>query len=213
MNRSHAHRCVFFHVPRTGGSSIESLDWWDQWTGHFPKADEVDAPDGYYRFAFVRNPWDRFVSLYHYFAAMTPQHRWHRANAQVVDGVRRFRSFGDFCREFHAWPHRNNFHFWPQCRWIADAGQRPLVDFVGRFERFQEDFDRICRRVGADCTRLPGRNASQHKPYREYYDEQTRRIVGKLYRRDIDLFQHEFGVTARSRLQFSICSTQQTWTS
>ena len=197
MNISHARKCVFFHVPRTGGSSVESLDWWDEWTGHFPKADETGDLRDYYWFAFVRNPWDRFVSLYHYFAGMTPQHRWYGANARIVADVRRSGGFADFCRGFHAWPQRNNFHFWPQSKWIADAVGKPLVDFVGRFERFQEDFGRVCRQVGADCTELPQHNASQHKPYREYYDEKTRQIVRELYRRDIRLFQYEFGMTTR----------------
>jgi len=201
MNLSKTHRCVFFHVPRTGGSSIESLDWWGRWTGHFPKADEIGGPDNYFRFAFVRDPWDRFVSLYHYFAGMTPKHRWHRANARVVAGVRRFQSFAEFCRQFHAWPHRQDFHFWPQCCWIADAGGKPLVDFIGRYERFQGDFARICRRVNADCTELPRVNVSRHRPYREYYNGQTRQIVAELYRRDIDLFQYEFSPTAGKELK------------
>ena len=75
MNVSRTHQCVFFHVPRTGGSSIEALNWWDEWTGHFPAARELADRPTYFSFAFVRNPWDRFVSLYHYFADMTPQHR------------------------------------------------------------------------------------------------------------------------------------------
>ncbi|OHB67847.1 MAG: hypothetical protein A2V70_19890 [Planctomycetes bacterium RBG_13_63_9] len=60
MNRSNAHHCVFFHVPRTGGSSIQSLGWWDESTGHFPRADEVDNLHRWFCFALVRNPWDRF---------------------------------------------------------------------------------------------------------------------------------------------------------
>jgi len=191
VNVSHARRCVFFHVPRTGGSSVESLDWWDRWTGHFPKADEANVPRGYFRFAFVRNPWDRFVSLYHYFAAMTPAHRWYRANAQIVADIGRFASFADFCRGFEAWPHRENFHFWPQCHWITGAGGEFLVDFVGHFEQFQRDFGRVCRRVGADRIELAHHNASRHGPYREYYDDQTRQIVGRRYRRDVQLFRYD----------------------
>ncbi len=188
MNRSRSHKCVFFHVPRTGGSSIRSLGWWDQWTGHFPSASEATGPAKHFSFAFVRNPWDRFVSLYHYFATMTPRHRWYPANRPIVAGIRRFRSFGEFCHEFHAWPHRDNFHFRPQWRWIAEEHGKLLVDFVGRFERLDDDFARICRRLGLSKCRLPRRNSSPHGPYPAYYEKETRRIVGTLYARDADIF-------------------------
>ena len=129
---------------------------------------------------------------------MTPEHRWYRANRQLVAGVRRFRSFAEFCRGFHAWPHRNNFHFWPQSRWITDTAGKPLVDFLGRYENLQQDFAGVCRRLGVDCVELPRHNASRHKPFREYYDDHTWRIVGKLYRRDIRLFQYGFKRIERS---------------
>lgn len=188
MNRSDRYRCVFFHVPRTGGSSIASLGWWDEWTGHFPPAAEADVPGGYHSFAFVRNPWDRFVSLYHYLATMTPRHRWYRANAEIAAEVRRCHGFADFCRRFPAWPHRDNYHFWPQRRWIADPHGRPLVDFVGRFERLQRDFDRVCRRLGLPATPLSRLNGSRHRPYRAYYDHETKKIVAALWRTDLEAF-------------------------
>ncbi|MBN2476895.1 MAG: sulfotransferase family 2 domain-containing protein [Pirellulales bacterium] len=191
MNRSGRYRCVFFHVPRTGGSSIASLGWWDRWTGHFPRAAEAPPGDGYYRFAFVRDPWDRFVSLYHYFAAMTPAHRWYRPNARLATAVQRVGSFAEFCRRFDTWPHRDHFHFWPQYRWITDDDGSRLVDFVGRFERLPDDFSHVCRQVGADCVPLPRHNRSPHGPYRQYYDEQSWQIVGDRYRRDVRMFQYD----------------------
>lgn len=192
MNRSDRCRCLFFHVPRTGGSSIASLDWWDEWTGHFPRACEVGESSRWFSFAFVRNPWDRFVSLYHYFATMTPEHRWYGPNAQIVAYVRRCRSFADFCRRFHAWPLRNDFHFWPQCSWIAGADGRLLVDFVGRFERLQRDFARVCLRLGLGVRELPQLNGSRHRPYRDCYDDETRAMVAALSRRDVAAFGYTF---------------------
>ncbi len=192
MNRSDRRRCLFFHVPRTGGSSIASLDWWDEWTGHFPSAREVGELEGWFSFAFVRNPWDRFVSLYHYFAGMTPRHRWYGPNARIVAHVKKCGSFAEFCRRFPAWPLRNHFHFWPQCRWIADAGGKPRVDFVGRFERLQHDFAGVCARLGLREQELPRLNGSRHGPYRDYYDDQTRAIVANLARSDIEAFGYTF---------------------
>ena len=192
MNRSDRYRCLFFHVPRTGGSSIESLNWWDEWTGHFPRACEVDELGKWFSFAFVRNPWDRFVSLYHYFAGMSPQHRWYGPNARIVAHVRHCRGFADFCRRFGTWPLRGNFHFRPQCSWIADACGRLRVDFVGRFECLQHDFGSVCTRLGLPARRLPKLNCSRHGSYREYYDDETRAIVGGLSQPDVAAFGYTF---------------------
>jgi len=179
MNRSDRYRCLFFHVPRTGGSSIASLDWWDEWTGHFPRAHEVGGLGRWFSFAF---------SLYHYFAGMTPEHPWYGPNAQIVAHVRHCRSFADFCRRFHAWPLRNDFHFWPQCSWIAGTDGRLLVDFVGRFERLQGDFGKVCVRLGLPVRELPKLNGSHHRPYRDCYDDETRAIVAALSQPDVAAF-------------------------
>ncbi len=192
MNRSDRHRCVFFHVPRTGGSSIETLDWWNQWTGHLPAAVDADVPVNHFSFAVVRNPWDRFVSLYHYFATMTPAHRWYVPNARIADDVQRIGSFSEFCRTFHGWRHRDNLHFQPQCRWIADADGKLLVDFVARFEQLQADFARVCRRLDTPAVELPMLNGSRHGPFRDYYDDQSRDIVAELSHEDLS---HEDIVT------------------
>lgn len=145
MNISHKHKCIFFHVPKTGGSSIEALPMWDAWTGHFPRAAELGQSLGpaqwenYFKFAFVRNPWDRLVSLYHYLATMTPADRWYQADEQIAQAVRSRRAgtdFRAFCLALPTWTHRREFHFWPQHRWICDDNGEILVDFVGRFESF-----------------------------------------------------------------------------
>jgi hypothetical protein len=195
VNVSHIHRCAFFHVPRTGGSSIEALGWWDEWTGHFPAARELAERARYFSFAFVRNPWDRFVSLYHYFVDMAPQHRWYHANRKLIADIRRFRNFGEFCRGFDTWRHRADFHFWPQCHWITGEVGRPLVDFVGRFERLPRDWARVCEHLGLPGTRLPKINSSRHGPYERYYDDTTRRVVTALVSGDAAAFGYEFGDT------------------
>ena len=65
------------------------------------------------------------------------------------------------------------------------------ADFVGRFERLESDFRRICETLGIDAT-LPSLNVSQRRPYREYFDDESRRIVATRYRDDIETFGYEF---------------------
>jgi len=95
----------------------------------------------------------------------------------------------------------------------ADDG-RLLVDFVGRFESLQDDFNKVCAHLGLKDAELPHRNPSRkasrnrkrrirnalyrngenHKrAYVDFYDGQTHEYVAEMYRRDLDAFGYRFG--------------------
>lgn len=128
---------------------------------------------GYFKFAFERNPWDRQVSLYYW---------------RYPDAAKR-PPFGDFIRD-RKWQKRTwNFD-------IYTIGGELAVDFVGRYERLGEDLAAALARIGVDeAPKLPhlkGGTRTDRRDYRSYYTDETRRIVGDLYRREIELFGFEF---------------------
>lgn len=133
----------------------------------------------YFKFAVVRNPWDRFVS---YCAFM------HRHTGLFAKRPQ------EAMRKVLANPeHRSRVVFRPQCELLCDDAGVPQVDLVGRYESLQASFDEFCARVGLPATRLERINASNHSDYRAYYDDEIRSRVAEIYATDIAVFGYDFG--------------------
>jgi hypothetical protein len=96
---------------------------------------------------------------------------------------------------------------------LHDRNGNLLVNFVGRFETLQADFDKVCEHLGIADSCLPHRNRSDKKSrdlrrkarnylfmngenqlqgIDEFYDEETRQAVAEYYRKDIETFGYEF---------------------
>jgi hypothetical protein len=133
--------------------------------------------DKFYKFAFVRNPWDWQVSLY-YFALEDPSHAQHQLT----------KSFGSF-EKYLEW--RVNGHYRLQKDFVVDDAGRLIVDFVGRYETLARDFATICERVGIDHPRLPHHRSSAHRDYRTYYTPRTTALVAEAFQEDIEFFAYE----------------------
>jgi hypothetical protein len=204
---SYAHSAIFVHIPKTGGQSVANVFLavhgltWDKrealLMAHNPdpargpkrlahlKASEYVACghvgqqtfDCYFKFSFVRNPWDRAVSYFHY----------------APFGEKAGIPFGKFIEDLGARRAAGDLRFEQQVRFVCDREGRCLVDFIGRFENLQEDFAKICDRLKLGAQSLSHTNAAPaRKPYREYYDAKTRELVAALFREDIERFGYTF---------------------
>lgn len=192
------HKAFFIHVPKTAGTSIyRSLGMDEMKYTHFPARvlTDVFGPkiDDCYLFSFVRNPWDRAVSLFDYVKHGTDwsrQQGWARRHLADLD-------FDGFCHRLErSSPFRNavmseNF-FFPQCYFTHDRRHRQIVNEVFRFETLPEDFARLADRFGARGTLLHERRTNARRDWRERYTDETRRIIGRLYADDVRLFGYVF---------------------
>lgn len=133
--------------------------------------------DSFFSFAIVRNPWDWQVSLYTFMLKTTdhPQH----------DLIRRLGGFDPYIK----WRIAEEIRF--QKDFVYSKEGELLVDFIGKFENLDADFQTVCSRIGISAS-LPKLNVSNTKPYRRYYTDETRELVRQAFAPDISAFNYEF---------------------
>jgi len=184
---NHEHKFIFIHINKCGGTTIDEL-FTGEFQGH-TKAFEYkklnpNEFDNYFSFTFVRNPWDRVVSFYHY----QIKRGW---DFYPFDETIPFKKFvKNWLKQM---PAQTSLNTHPCYDWISDKDDNLLVDFIGRFENFQEDFNVVCDKIGIPHQKLPHKNKSKHKHYTEYYDDETKQIVAEKYAKDIEYFGYKFG--------------------
>lgn len=213
---SHKHKCIFVHIPKCGGSSIEDIIWPKPkdrtpetlWMGitspgrnkyqtgglQHLLASQIRAEVGeeafrnYFKFSMVRNPWDKAVSNYVYTK--------NRKDLMSFIGMAEtddFRTYLSLIQQTH------HVQWESQHKFVMDAGRRLIVDFVGRFESFEEDAYKILDQIGLGrkifgfrLRKIPHANKSLRSNYRDYYNAETKEIVRKLFEEDIEQFGYMF---------------------
>lgn len=179
---------VFVHINKTGGSSVAlALGLPTQMHAtalemrqHLTR----EQWDSAFKFAFTRNPWDKVVSHYHY-RVLTNQIGLGNRATNFNEWVRR--TYGEQDPAFYDAPR----FFMPQFGWISDEGGEIIIDFIGRYETLADDFASVCGQLGITRA-LPHVRKSDHAHYSEYYQDDTREIIGTWFRKDIEMFGYHF---------------------
>jgi hypothetical protein len=139
-----------------------------------------DTWDSYFKFAFVRNPWDLVVSTYHFLKQNLEATTFEPDIRFLVTNL-------DFERFVYIYATMNRDM---SAMFTGPAGEM-LVDYIGRFENVENDFAAICARIGIEA-KLPHNNRSERTSYREYYTTVSRGIVERHFARDIERFGYSF---------------------
>jgi hypothetical protein len=185
--RRNSRNIIFVHINKTGGVSIEhALGFEKQHLTALEFKEQLRQKhwDNAYKFSIVRNPWDKVVS--HYF------HRVKTNQTGLKDNQIDFKewvklTYGEQNPKYYDDPK----YFMPQINWLTDNKGEIIVDFIGRFENFENDFQHICEKIGVK-TKLPFLNKSEHREYQYYYDPETLEIVGRWFWKDIEMFNYKF---------------------
>jgi hypothetical protein len=183
------HNCIFIHVPKAAGMSITQALF--PATAPFSHLSyrryERANPRKfrrYFKFAFVRNPWDRLVSAYFYMR-----------HAGRVNRFGRVADYDDFASFVRGWLTAANVWSYnlvvPQHYFICDENLQVQMDFVGRVEKIDADFCVVCERLNVK-SELIRVNTTDHRHYTEYYTNELREKVASIYANDIATFGYQF---------------------
>jgi len=187
---SHKKKFIFVHICRAGSKSVEGTlkKYCEEFISHQTFSKER-SPDWtgidrskYFKFAYVRNPWDRLVSLYEWGRQIATHNLYNKLTHNVP-----FPLFIKFV-EMHVY---YKVHMMPMYDRLKDEEGKLNLDFIGRFERINEDWKVIQNRIGVTDP-LPHTNKSKHRNYRDYYNKWTKEKVRQIYKKDIEAFGYNF---------------------
>jgi len=137
-------------------------------------------------FCFVRNPFDRVVSVATYFK-IKPDY--------FIDNYEKYVTTADNIKKpVNGEIYSNNhiyFHSQP-CSIYTHVNGKQAVDFIGKFENIQDDFKKMCELVGIEYKELPHMNKTKHGHYRKYYNDERIEKIGRIYSDDIKYFNYKF---------------------
>lgn len=184
------HNCVFIHIPKAAGTSVLKALGYSGARDHSTYREFLKASptrfERYFKFTFVRNPYDRFLSLYKYLT--------HGGNKGVYDLKLQKMiadnewSVDDFCsyvmceKLFVYYP-----LFWPQSLYVCDYAGQVKVDFVGKLESIVDDFNYVSRKIGIK-TSLQMLNKSKNVEI--LLKDSTKTMVYDIYKNDFINFSY-----------------------
>lgn len=211
---SHRHKCIFIHIPKCAGTSIkyflfpsENIHWYDPnyeavhgWcperkffmqhatTTQLLETELItrDQWDTYFKFTFVRNPWDRAVSDYF----------WLMKDQNIKDT---FTNYLNGAGKFYPYLHDEGTNYYrgehvlPQTKFFNTSGPNQL-DFVGRFESFETDMNTVLSHLNVKQpfeVHMNKRKKSK-RHYSRMYSDQLRDKVSESYWDDISLLGYSF---------------------
>ncbi len=185
---SHSGRFIWFRVAKVGTRTIlnhlkaadVALDVEHASWIHYPLAHYQD----YFKFAFVRNPWDRLLSCWrnkvledNYFEFDPATH------AQMKD----FAAFVDYVGGLDV--RTADRHLRSQSE-LIDLN---AIDYLGRLESFDSDLNEISRYLELPEKEIVRKNVTaQNIVYRDDYTPALQDQVAEIYRRDIQIFGYQF---------------------
>lgn len=210
---------IFIHVPKCAGKAISRR------LGGVTRGIPSHAPlsffsseitDSRFSFGFVRNPWDRAVSIYTYLSSK-PLRR--HDDKEYIEATKKL--------DFKQWLLRDDFYIKDDN--LADKDKpRPIqsraqlywvegCDYIGKVETTDKDLAIVTAKINLKerwwlrnlfGANLKKRNTSPRTDYQSYYDEESRAFIAEYFSKEIEQFSYTFsplspGISTNSQTSYS----------
>jgi len=208
---------LFIHVPKTAGNSIQNIlkkysddkivtftkyqDGIERFevlnskfktTKHSPLSHYKSAMDSniyrsLYKFAVIRNPWDRMIS--HYFSpGEGMEKKWKRA--EFLELVNTVPAIPQYIRVPSMMEKLVTYFGMGKIKYSKKLDAD--IDFLMKFEQLNRDFKLVCKHLDIPYSPLPKRNQSRREHYTNYYDDELREIVRTKFKEEIEFGNYSF---------------------
>jgi hypothetical protein len=210
---------IFIHVPKTGGETIElllNIQKFHDFAYIRKKAYTEKEWNSAFKFAFVRNPWDRLVSWYFHLR----KHLYFDDIKNTTNDLEKQSTCykllddGFLMKPNH---HRELAVQTTFREWVTEILTNPIyrkpdwgpnslnynmlyhdnqlmVDEIFKFENYEENLKKILSKIGKSdlISKIQKTNRTIHDSYQSYYDEQTKELVRRYFAKDIETFGYKF---------------------
>ena len=214
----HSLDVIFIHIPKAGGTSIESLlcdfplfryqlvnkyNWYgnirndkikyelDHSTMAFLKKNCKYFNNTYFSFAVVRNPFARLVSEYHY--CKNQYSRFIKNTNSFKEFVYELRDKFNYVLSNKEKDHLYVSHYLPQYLFTHNYRKIQIVEKIYKLEELNENWKEITEILNIDKELIKvEKNSSKFKyNYKDYYDNDLKKIVYELYHDDFEIFKYK----------------------
>ena len=174
--------CLFFHIPKTAGISVSKslfgdVEWGHRSVSFYKSYYGEDTFNTLYKFCFVRNPYKRLFSAYTFLKQGGINNQDLEFSKSYLKEYINFNEFvlkGLEKKEIMNW-----VHFKPQYTFICDKNDKVVMDFIGKVENLNTDFNTVCKQLNIK-SELQTLNKS--KIIKNEFSEEIKTII-KLFNR------------------------------
>ncbi|MFC1908578.1 sulfotransferase family 2 domain-containing protein [Chloroflexota bacterium] len=229
-------RFLFIHMPKTGGNSIQTIlkeysedkfiaggtrDGINRFgienekygtvkhstLSEYESALEPELYNSLFKFAVIRNPWDRMVSLYfssnvrdwnreafrRIVEAAFPLRHFIVVNSPIQNVLRKYDLRREQGRKTHLGIDMERIL--RRLKFPISSDKKNLIDdidYLLRFETLDEDFKLVCEQLDIPHVPLPVVNVSERVHYSQYYNEELKELVRRKFAEEIEFGKYQF---------------------
>lgn len=193
-------RCIFIHIPKTAGTSIEQflkdkdknfiyyLGVRDNRSMHHFTAMDLkkEIPNvfnNYYKFSIVRNPYDRLLSEYYWCPIPNIGYKYGKTKADFLYYVTNVIKNNSYYDNIY------NDHFMPQYMFIYNKNKL-MIDQLFKYEDLEWVESYLKKKLNIE-NNLPFLNKTKIVIKKDNWNDQQKEKIYKLYKNDFILFGYQ----------------------